>query len=520
MARVSFEGVVFDEDFVSALTSDGGAIRFTRQERALLSQLATRPGRLLTRQALYEAMGSQGSDRNVDLVINQLRSKLGDAKAPRRFILTQYGEGYVWIAQASEPADNSSVLTIGPIRGCDEALTAEALTPLQAALGERLGGRAVRLSPQGTSRGASRARFSLEVSFHPAANRIHAALVLRAEPDREAIASFRESFVGGCAAPMVGRLADGVMNAAWKHLSLGARAGPAPSDPPMHLRIVEASALLDPPGATWIRSREQLARLRAQDPDDPTVSIMCAMHIFAESILALRPEPLDRAAVRAVEDEIEALTLRCVPVVRDDPVLALAAAKLLLLINRGHADLAADLTSRAFARSGAFAAALLMQGRIDAYRGDLDEADRLYDEGLSFCEPGSAFEIYALMLKAMARVAAEDHDAAAALYRRVVLLRPEARQQFGITFLPPGEEGLGRDLAALADAAGLPYAQRIVAYLWFRVADLFRTPAHSAAIMRGPLSHLVRRLGPTVASDEIWAEVPEELRYLRGRKGR
>ena len=518
MARASYEGVVFDTDFVTAITPGGATVRFTRQERALLSYFATRPGRLVTRQALYETMGCRGSDRNVDLVINQLRSKLGDTRTRRRFVSTQYGEGYVWIAQPSEPADSTSMLAIGPVRGCDDALAAGVLAPLQAALGRRLGGQPVELVPEGAI-SASGVRFSIEASFHRGASCTHAAFVLRAEPNREIVASFRESFIGGCTADVVARLSDGAVDAAWTHLSLGARGGAAPSDPPLHLRIIEASALLDPPGATWIRSREQLARLRARDPDDPTVSIMYAMHLCAESILALQPGLLDRAAVRATEDEVEALTLKCVPAVQNDPVLALAAAKLLMLVNRGHADLAEDLTNRAFG-GGGFAASLLMQGRINAHRGHLAEADRLYDEGLSFCEPGSAFEIYGLMLKAMARVADDDHAAAATIYRRVVQLRPAARQQFGITFLPPGDDGLGQELASLADAASLDHARRVIAYLWFRVADLFGTPAHAAAIMRGPLSHLVRRQGPTVASAEIWAEMPEELHYLRGREGR
>lgn len=518
MAQVAHEELVFDDDYASARTPGGETLRFTRQERALLSLLAGRPGRLLTRQAMHEALGAGGSDRNVDYVVNRLRAKLGDNGAERRFIFTQYGEGYVWLPRPSEPADEGSILVVGPVRGLDDALETQVLAPLQAALRSRIGGRSVKLDVGWTPGAPPRTQFSLEVSFHRVASGVHAAFVLRGEPTRETIASFRESFDDGCAAGAMDRLSSAVIDAAWTRLALGPRNGVAPSDAPLQLRVIEASTLLDPPGATWIRSREQLARLRARDPDDPSVSIMSAMHLFAESILRSDPTPLTRRAVSALEDEIESLTLQCVPAVLDDPALALAAAKLLLLINRGHTDLAEALANRVFATSGAFAANLLMLGRIQAYRGDLAEADRLYDQGISFCEPGSAFEIYALMLKAMARVAAEDYGAAVPLYRRVVALRPAARQQFGITFLPPGDEGLGHELAPLADAASLSHAQRVIAYLWFRVADLFRTPAHAAAIMRGPLSHLVRRLGPEVASDEIWAEMPQELRYLRGRQ--
>jgi tetratricopeptide (TPR) repeat protein len=498
MAQVAFEGVVFEGDFASARTPGGETVRFTRQERTVLNHLVNRPGRLLTRGELHAAMGSRGSDRNVDFVINRLRSKLGDLGAERRFIFTQYGEGYIWLAQASAPPDHSGLLVIGPVRGGDEDLVTATLGPLHTALGQRLGARTVQLKAETAPAEASDVRFSLEVSFHRTAIRTHAAFVLRAGPGRA-----------------IAHLADALADAIWRHLSLGPPGGIAPSDPPLHLRLVEASALLDPPGATWIRSGEQLARLRANAPDDPTVAIMSAMHLLAESIMVMTPEGLTRAAIRAVEDKVEALTLTSVPAVRDDPVLAQAAAILLLLINRGHADLAEELVDYAFASGAGFAAGLLMMGRIRAYRGDLDEADRLYDEGLSFCEPGSKLEIYALTIKAIARVAAEDYPAAAAIYRRLSQLQPPSWHLFKITFLPPGDEGLGRELGALADRATLEYARRLVAYLWFRVADLFCTRAHAAAVMRGPLTHLVRRLGPTVASDEIWAEMPDELQYLR-----
>jgi tetratricopeptide (TPR) repeat protein len=516
MAQVAHDEMVFDDDYTSGRRLSGEIVRFTRRERALLSLFARNQGRLLSRETLHEALDACGSDRNVDYVVNRLRSKLGDTGVERRFIFTQYGEGYIWLPCARPLANDSAMLVIGPVRGLDSALEAQVLAPLHAALQSRVSARSVRLDVTWTRGAPLQAQFSLEVTFHRSHSRVHAAFVLRSAPTGEMIAAFREGVDGGCAAGAMESLSAAVIDAAWKHLALGPRLGVAPSDPPLQLRVMEASTLLDPPGATWVRSREQLARLRAREPDDPGVAIMWAMHLFAESIVRNDPAPLTRQAVSAIEDEIEALTLKCVPAVVDDPVLALAAAKLLLLINRGHADLAEALAQRVFATSGAFAANLLMLGQIHAYRGDLAEADRLYDQSLSFCDSGSEFEIYALMLKAMARLAAEDYDAAAALYQRIVGLRPTARQQFGITFLPPGDEGLGHELAPLADAASLPYAQRVLAYLWFRAANLFRTPAHASAIMRGPLGHLVRRLGPTVASGEIWAEMPQDLHYLRG----
>ena len=86
--------------------------------------LARHPNRLLTRnQILDEIAGPDAikSDRNVDFLINRLRSKLADdARAPR-YIATRYGEGYVWIGRDflihGDQAD--AYLIVGPLHGLD-----------------------------------------------------------------------------------------------------------------------------------------------------------------------------------------------------------------------------------------------------------------------------------------------------------------------------------------------------------------------------------------------------------------
>ena len=517
MARLGFHGWVFDEDFASATAPDGTGLRFTRLERALLSRLAAHPRRLFTREDLFAAMGARGSDRNVDYVINRLRGKLGDTAQDRRFIATQYGEGYVWVAAPSEAAEPPGLLVLGPVRGLDDHLLKGVLQPLRERLHAGIGqARGVRLEPDWAADPAAGVHFSVEVTFHRASGRTHAAFVLRREPSRETVASFRESFVGTPTPEAVEALAASLTNTVWKTLALGPPTAAAPTDPPLLLRMENASALLDPPGVSWLANAEQLARRRQEEPDDPTIAVMWAMQVFARSMMTpLRSAPLTRASVTAVEDEIDALVLPHLAAVRDDPVLALAAAKLLLMANRGHEDLAEALANRAFASSAAFAAAFPMLGQIQANRGELVEACRLYDEGLQLCEPGSTYEVYILVIKAMALIALDDRAAVEAVFARLMEIAPAAREGFGLLFLPPDDEGLARTLAPLADAADLARARATIAYLHYRVADLFRQPAHAANLMRGPLTHLVRRLGPSVATDEIWRELPRELRYLR-----
>lgn len=95
-----FDNVTISESLLFVWRG-GATLRLTRRERAVLGLLLAHPGRLLDRGALLGAMvGRQVEicDRNVDLVINALRAKLGDRARAPRFIATQYGEGYVWIA--------------------------------------------------------------------------------------------------------------------------------------------------------------------------------------------------------------------------------------------------------------------------------------------------------------------------------------------------------------------------------------------------------------------------------------
>lgn len=512
---LAFYGTVFGEGFAVATTPQGATLRFTRQERAVLARLAANPGRVFSRAELYEVTGSTGSDRNVDFVINRLRSKLAGAGSGRRFIATQYGEGYVWVALADGRTADSAFLVIGPVRGEPEAVGSTRLQALAEALRARLTpGSGVVLAPSPTAEVLAAATFTLEVRLHPLAGRTHAAFVLRRGMQGAACATFRETFTSGDELSLPA-LVEAITDALWRGLALRPGGPPTPIDPPMHLRLRDASALLDPPGVTWLTNGAHLARLREAHPDDALVEMMWAMHLFACITLAPGPEPLNRARVRAVDDEIEAIVRRCLPAARRDPILALAAAKLLLLRQDSRTELAESLALKAFTGSAAFAAALPMMGQVHAYRGEFAEAQDLYDESLALGEPSGTFERYILTLKAMAFLAAGDHAAAGATFERLVRLDASVLEAMGLLFLPPSDDGLARRLAPIVDRIDLAEARRMISHFWFRVGDLFRASDHRANVMVGSLTHLVRRFGPEVASDEIWAELPEELSYLR-----
>ena len=79
---------------------DGEVVHLTKTELALLEQLATQPGKLLTHEYLLRRVWGRGygSESNyLRVYVGQLRRKLGDDAANPRLIVTEPGIGYRWI---------------------------------------------------------------------------------------------------------------------------------------------------------------------------------------------------------------------------------------------------------------------------------------------------------------------------------------------------------------------------------------------------------------------------------------
>ena len=92
-----FSGLVLDLDACALKRESGEAIPLTRGELALLRVFVTRPGRVVSRDALLDAQASrrfEPFDRSVDVLVGRLRRKIEpDPKKPR-LIVTVPGEGY------------------------------------------------------------------------------------------------------------------------------------------------------------------------------------------------------------------------------------------------------------------------------------------------------------------------------------------------------------------------------------------------------------------------------------------
>lgn len=75
----------------------GRPLALTVRELELLTALAERHGRIVSREELYKAVWEEQyrkSDRSVDVYVARLRHKLADAIPGREYIHTHFGFGY------------------------------------------------------------------------------------------------------------------------------------------------------------------------------------------------------------------------------------------------------------------------------------------------------------------------------------------------------------------------------------------------------------------------------------------
>jgi len=76
---------------------DGRPLTLTLRELQLLTELASNPERIMSREELYDAVWGRPprrSDRSLDVYVSRLRAKLGRALPGARLIHTHTGIGY------------------------------------------------------------------------------------------------------------------------------------------------------------------------------------------------------------------------------------------------------------------------------------------------------------------------------------------------------------------------------------------------------------------------------------------
>jgi two-component system, OmpR family, response regulator len=99
-SMVAFGGWRLDLAELSLHSPAGDAVPLTSQEFALLTALALRLGRVLSREQLVDLVSNRRwnpYDRSIDLLVSKIRQKMGDAARGGTWLKTVRGRGYVLV---------------------------------------------------------------------------------------------------------------------------------------------------------------------------------------------------------------------------------------------------------------------------------------------------------------------------------------------------------------------------------------------------------------------------------------
>ncbi|MBO4224289.1 helix-turn-helix domain-containing protein [Bradyrhizobium neotropicale] len=515
--NLRFGDMILDETCLFA-SRNGQTIQFTRNERALLLALTRNPRRLMRRSRLLDEIDSSESDRsdrNIDFLVNRLRAKLGDnAKSPK-YIATQYGEGYVWIA-APSPAAPAAPSPAAPIDGFlvigpafepqghpfgqqASSLVAQLRDIIAASVG--VGHKVVVAAENWYPAVTDKLRYFLQVSFHADNGRLDCVATLREMPSRRIVKAFRlhldaadtTSFTAEAS-----KVSNGVLGALSQALIDASTGLGIPADAPLQMRLHKASSVLSTSNPGWLASGEQLRKAREQDPLNADIALQWCLHLFARLVLTSPFSGMSLEERDRIESEIDATVLECLPAIEANPLLMLAAAKLLYFIDRGHIELAEDIAERAFARTSDFAAALPILGQLRYARGRFDEAVRLFDRGIEMAELGPAFHLHMRVLKCIALLAAGDGAAldvaAVDITNMGPLCPPEIALMIDWTVAPADRKLPEASAQALA-AIGHRGAANAIEYLYFTSARHLTSEHARANVMRGLIAHVTKLYG-------------------------
>ncbi|RYE07878.1 MAG: hypothetical protein EOP22_15825 [Hyphomicrobiales bacterium] len=497
-----FNGLDFGPDMRGVVLADGRRVEFTRQERAVLLELARRPGTLILRDRLHTVIAGAATDtsaRNVDSLISRLRQKLSDSARSPAFIATQHGEGYVWVAESSAPSRQQGMIAIGAILGTMPADGGEAA--LVNGLREHLADQ----DTAGASPSTDGPPFLVEIGFGGSEKVLDCAFALRHAGSGEILATRRDSL--NTNAPNLD-LARGIalwaQEAIWEHLVAPATRGrAAPADVPLELHLHDTASTLWRPADASREMERQLDRARRAHPEDPRPAIMWGLAVYTRIAVWPPSEVLTDADKReAFQAEVGEIALRHMDRLDDNSLLKLGAAKLLWLSGAHHLDLAERLALDVYRNGTAFAAAHATRGQIAMYRGDIEAAAELYDQAAQLAKYGSEFHVYLLVLKCTALLAAGDRPRLRQAMAEMFVASPSTRSTAPM-MLPEEESDLSDQEKALLAGLSEQTMRTMLGYLFHATARWFVRREHRANILRPMVRHARRLHGPGIVSHEI-----------------
>lgn len=513
--RQVFEQIDFSPDFASARRGDGSEITFTRSEAGILRYLAAKPGRIVTRNQLLDAVSGEGSDRsdrNIDYIVSRIRRKLGEnAKAPR-FILTRYGEGYKWLAPNGAAAHPDADLVVGPLRGLDGvgAFAPQARRFAEAvfdAIDEDMPeGRIAAFRPEGTGGVSAAAKERVDLTFFVESNGLECILTVRSLPTGGVLAIARRRLDTESATRLrrdAGDVARVLLANMWRSLVK------TQMDSPLPVAMHDAAGLPVGSNASWSRNEERLRLLLDENPTDPTLKLFFATHLHSKYILHGWDLFLKGTATcREDEDRIEELVLSALPHVIHDPTQAIMAAKLLHFLERGYGELATELAEEGLRSSTDIASALAIVGQLRSFNGRTAEAIGSLDQATRLSPYGSEFHVYAMFLKCQALMAAGDWPALALARKELFKIRPAAIVLEPIFADPMRPSFRSR---ALTMALSRSRARALLMKLNYVSTRLFREAEMRENSIRPPLRLFLGRFGEAVVPDALRNTVPDLL---------
>lgn len=528
---VKYGSMSFDPNFLYATDEQGETVKFSRAERALLLKFSQNPKTVLPRDRLLDAIsgpGSDASDRNIDFIINRLRRKLKDSARKPAYIASQYGEGYLWVAErATQSRSMGDVfLVIGPVRGLKHLgpLLEAARTSVQE-LRESVDRKTAKESrvvvdedcPPPEDISGEKPSFAIELSFVNVSGRLDCAVTLKAFSSGQIIRVSRRTFLTGSSGDQVldrksiEAVADEISTAVWDTLAYRASAAVLPSAAPLAVRMHDAALLLADTAA-WVETNRRLKSLLEQEPDNHQAQLMLATNIHSKYLTSAPMILPHQDFRRQDEDEIERLTLASLPHLQDNPIFVMAAGKLLYFIDRGHRPLAIEMVEQAFNTTTAFATSFAILGQIRMLEGEIDAGLSLIEQGLDLCGSGSEFELYLMVLRCQALLASNRRKDLDAALEDFYAKKVGTREALSIFFANP--EAIPPEVGYLISNIDETPARAMLVWSNYICARLFRFAEHRENILRAPLTLFVKRFGMGVVADDVRASVPKLVSAL------
>jgi hypothetical protein len=530
---IRYGKITFESEFLFGTDAEGAALKFSRAERMLLTKFSQNAKAILTRDELLDAIsgpGSDASDRNIDFVINRLRRKLKDSRTNPTYIATQYGEGYVWIAERVTQCTETSgaFLVVGPVSGMKFlGRHVEHARAYAEELKQQIDRQTARESrvvfdpdcPPAESFTGEKPQFTAELSFFSVNNRLDCVITLKSYAAGHIIRVSRHIVANGQPSDRsaIEATAAEIVEAIWHAFTVQASTLAAPTVEPLAVRMDHAASVLAD-AAPWQETMRRLALTLEQERDNHQAKLMMATCLHSK-YLTSGPMILPQQDFRAQdEDEIERLVLSSLPHLQDNPVFKIAAGKLLYFIDRGHRPLAIEIVESAFNSSTAFATSFAVLGQIRMLEGDIEAALSLIDHGLELCRDGSKFELYLLVLKCEALLASGQRKALDGILETFYAKGPGTRAALSIFFTSAAPEEVGPEVHSLLENIDEQRAKAMLVYSNYVCARLFRFSEHRENILRGPLTLLVQRFGPGVVPDDLRLSVPALVSaFVRGK---